>query len=188
MYEKHDVPPNYLKKWQKTLDMAAQVLDVPAALLMRVWPEQIEVLVASVGADNPYEEHEKADLGTGLYCETVMATRDQLLVPNALDDPRWRDNPDVRLNMINYLGVPLVWPDNTIFGTMCVLDSQTRNYSQPYQDLLWRLKELIEGDFRSIVGADASGQQEDAKARALETEINELLARMGETPRYPEAN
>lgn len=157
MYQNHDVPPDYLKKWQKTLNVVAEVLNVPAALVMRVWPEQIEVLVSSIGDDNPYEEHEKADLGTGLYCETVMATRQQLMVPNSLEDPEWENNPDVKLNMINYLGVPLVWPDNSIFGTMCVLDSQTRNYSKTYQELLWQLKDLIEGDFRAIVSAGDQG-------------------------------
>jgi len=188
MYQNHDVPPDYLKKWQKTLNVVAEVLNVPAALVMRVWPEQIEVLVSSIGDDNPYEEHEKADLGTGLYCETVMATRQQLMVPNALEDPEWKDNPDVKLDMINYLGVPLVWPDNSIFGTMCVLDSQTRNYSTTYQELLWQLKDLIEGDFRAIVSAGDQGAQSEEKVRALEQEINDLLTRIGQTPRYPKLN
>jgi GAF domain-containing protein len=186
MYSNHDVPLEYLKKWQKTLDVAAQVMDVPAALVMRVWPEQIEVLVSSVGDDNPYEEHEKADLGTGLYCETVMSTRQQLMVPNALEDADWKDNPDVKLNMINYLGVPLVWPDNTIFGTMCVLDSRTRHYTVAYQELLWQLKDLIESDFRAIVEAGGDEAQKATRVRQLEEEINALLVRLGQVPKYPE--
>jgi len=150
MYEKHDVPNEYLTKWQKILNVVSEILEVPAALIMRVWPEEIEVLVASIGEQNPYEEHEKAALATGLYCETVMATRKQLMVPNAIEDPAWKDNPDVKLNMVSYLGLPLIWPDNTIFGTMCVLDSKTKYYSQPHQDLLWQLKEIIERDFSII--------------------------------------
>jgi GAF domain-containing protein len=185
MYQHHDVPPDYLEKWQKTLDILAEVMEVPAALVMRVWPEQIEVLVSSAGEQNPYEEHEKADLGTGLYCETVMATRKQLLVPNALQDPHWEHNPDIKLNMINYLGVPLVWPDDTIFGTMCVLDAKTRHYSKPYQELLWQLKELIEKDFMDIV-RHGEGLQSEGKVRALQHEINILLKQHGHPPRYPE--
>ena len=64
----HPVSDDFLERWQKTLDVAAAILQVPAALIMRVWPEQIEVLVSSASDGNPYEEHEKADLGTGLYC------------------------------------------------------------------------------------------------------------------------
>ncbi len=81
----------------------AAIFDVPAGLIMRVLPSQIEVLLASNSSDNPYEIGEKANLDTGLYCETVMAERKQLVVPNALDDPHWKDNPDVALNMISYM-------------------------------------------------------------------------------------
>ena len=117
---------------------------------MRVWPEQIEVLVSSFGEDNPYEEHEKADLGTGLYCETVIASGQALQVPDALADPAWKDNPDIKLNMISYFGIPLVWPDNTIFGTLCVLDHKPRDYPDSYQQILWKLKQLIEKDFHAM--------------------------------------
>lgn len=172
MYRMHDVPTEYLSKWQATLDELSRALDVPAALLMRVWPEQIEVLVSSLGEDNPYEEHEKADLGTGLYCETVMATRDTLIVPDALSDPHWQDNPDVKLNMISYLGVPLVWPDDTIFGTMCVLDAHPRDYPAPYQSLLWRLKALIERDFRAITSQEACPPERTAE---IDQEIAALM-------------
>lgn len=157
MYQKHDVTPDLLGKWQTTINRVAAAFDVPAALLMRVWPEQIEVLLASVGDDNPYVEHEKADLGTSLYCETVMATRAALFVPDALADPDWCNNPDVRLNMICYLGVPVVWPDGSIFGTVCVLDSRRREFPQPCHELLWRVKDGIENDFRALRAAGPQG-------------------------------
>jgi len=184
MYVKHEIPHDYLERWQKTLDITAAILEVPAALIMRVWPEQIEVLVSSVSEGNPYEEHEMANLGSGLYCETVMATRGQLLVPNALEDPHWDHNPDIKLNMVNYLGVPLLWPDDSVFGTMCVLDSKTRHYSALYQSLLWQLKALIEGDFRDIQRGAALAATRDDRVAELEQEVDGLLKRLGEPPRY----
>ena len=69
---------------------------------MRVLPQEIEVLVSSQTENNPYEPGEKADLETGLYCETVMATRTPLHVPDALDDPEWDANPDIKLNMTRF--------------------------------------------------------------------------------------
>ncbi len=173
-YKKHDVPPGYLNKWQGILDRVAATIPVPAALVMRVWPEQIEVLLSSLSDGNPYEEHEKADLGTGLYCEAVMASRAPLFVANALDDPLWQDNPDVKLNMINYYGVPLVWPDESIFGTLCVLDGKTHHYGQIYRDVLWQVKTLIEADFAAIKaqGIDVLG---DARIQAMEHDIDTML-------------
>ncbi len=146
-YKMHAVEEKYLNKWQKTIDMVARLFDVPAALIMRVHSGQIEVLLSSHSAGNPYEVGEMAYLDTGLYCETVMATQAQLMVPNALQDKNWRNNPDVALGMISYLGIPLIWPDGEVFGTICVLDGKTRNFSEFYQSLLWEFKEIIELNF-----------------------------------------
>ena len=150
-YQKHHVPEGYVEKWQKTVDLIANIYDVPAALIMRVSSEEIEVLVSSFTEGNPYKPHEMAELGTGLYCETVMAEQAQLLVPNALDDPDWESNPDVKLNMIYYLGVPLIWPNGSVFGTLCVLDNKPRRHSKPYEKLLQELKGIIEGDFNKLL-------------------------------------
>lgn len=181
MYEKKDVPQEYLERWQQSADLVASAVQVPAALVMRVWPEQIEVLISSLGDDNPYEEHEKADLGTGLYCETVMATREPLLVPNALGDPAWMHNPDVKLNMISYLGVPLVWPDDTIFGTVCVLDRKTREFLPPSSQLLRGLKDLIEGDFRVICRIELEALNEQ-RLKAFEATVRQVAASNASPP------
>jgi signal transduction histidine kinase len=150
MGRQHIVPDEFLAKWQRTTNVMADIFDVPAGLIMRVWPQQIEVLLASHTPGNPYEPGEKANLSTGLYCETVMATRSLLAVPHALEDVQWDSNPDVVLNMISYLGVPLLWPDDEVFGTICVLDSKKRQYQQRYIDLLWEIKCAIEADFKII--------------------------------------
>ena len=65
-YRACEIPDGYLHKWQKTTDVMAGIFDVPAGLIMRVLPEQIEVLVSSHTEGNPYEPDEKADLNTGL--------------------------------------------------------------------------------------------------------------------------
>ena len=38
--------------------------------------------------------------------KTVIKTKDKLLVPDALADVDWKNNPDVKLNMVSYLGFP----------------------------------------------------------------------------------
>lgn len=169
----HEVPDDFLAKWQNTTNVMADIFEVPAGLIMRVLPEQIEVLVSSHTAGNPYEADEKANLNTGLYCETVMATRAMLAVPDALADPDWMNNPDVALNMISYLGVPLVWPDDTVFGTICVLDSKHRSFDQKYADLLWEIKKGIESDFKVIL------QQE--RLITSNAELRDALERLSKT-------
>jgi signal transduction histidine kinase/CheY-like chemotaxis protein len=160
-----DVPEVLLPRWQQTIDLMARIYEVPAGLIMRVHTEQIEVFLASHSQGNPYEMGERADLQTGLYCETVMAQRNQLYVPNALEDPLWDHNPDIDLGMTCYLGVPLCWPDDKIFGTICVLDSRIRHYSRDYQELIWQFKEIIEGDLRLLAELHKR-QQVEAELRA----------------------
>jgi two-component system, sensor histidine kinase and response regulator len=145
-----NIPDHFLSKWQATINVMASLFNVPAGLMMRVLPEQIEVLLASETSGNPYEHSEKANLGTGLYCETVMATRDLLHVSNALEDEHWKNNPDIALNMISYLGVPLLWDEEVVFGTICVLDDKKRRYQKKYFNLIWEIKKGIESDFKII--------------------------------------
>ena len=176
----HEVPNDFLAKWQNTTDVMADIFDVPAGLIMRVLPEQIEVLVSSHTAGNPYEADEKANLNTGLYCETVMATRGMLHVPDALADPHWANNPDVALNMVSYLGVPLLWPDDTVFGTICVLDSKHREFEQKYTRLLWEIKKSIEADFQVIMQQErliaSNAELRDALERLMRTQRDLLRA------------
>jgi hypothetical protein len=63
---------------QITADLLAEIAGAPAALIMRVHAHEIEVFVASHSPSNVYHPGEKAQLNTGLYCETVMSTQSKL--------------------------------------------------------------------------------------------------------------
>jgi GAF domain-containing protein len=118
------LPSEVSQKWQEIVDLLANILHVPAALVMKVEPPSIRVLVSSKSNGNPYQKDEVAALNTGLYCETVMKTRQSLLVSDARADEDWKSNPDVKVGMVSYLGFPITWPDGKIFGTICVLDTK----------------------------------------------------------------
>src|SRR5262249_39724310 len=66
------VPSEIIHKWQEVVDLLAEIMSVPSALIMRVDPPNIKVFVSSESQGNPYEPDELAPLNTGLYCETVM--------------------------------------------------------------------------------------------------------------------
>lgn len=103
---KPEISEEVLGKWQHTVDLMAMAVGVPTGLIMKVHSSEIEVFVSSATEGNPYEKGERANLGTGLYCETVMTRRAQLLVPDARQDPQWAHNPDIELGMVSYLGLP----------------------------------------------------------------------------------
>ncbi len=139
------VPEELVQEWQGIVDIMAAIIDVPAGLIMKVEPPGIEVFRASVSSGNPYKVGQKEHLrDSGLYCEWVVNNRAKLLVANALKDPEWDKNPDIKLGMISYLGFPLLWPDGQVFGTICVLDLKENGYSRTYEGLMLQFKELVE--------------------------------------------
>ena len=129
----------------------AELIGIPAALIMRLVESDIEVFISSQSDGNPYRfgDHEHF-FGSGLYCETVINTNDKLRIPNALADEKWKNNPDVKLNMISYLGFPILLPDGNPFGTICVLDNKENAYSETYENLIKNFREIIQSQLELI--------------------------------------
>ncbi|WP_437924030.1 ATP-binding protein [Sorangium sp. So ce291] len=176
-----DIPTDIARKWQEMTDLLAEILRVPAALIMRIEPPEIVVCVSSKSKGNPYEPNERARLDTGLYCETVMKTRMPLLITDALKDELWRSSPDVKLGMISYLGFPITWPTGDIFGTICVLDDRTNHYSKTYQTLIAQYRDVIEVDLKSIFAFDARLAEEARAKERLEQHVAERTAELSRT-------
>jgi PAS domain S-box-containing protein len=148
--QRPEITEDILAKWQHIVDLMANIIQVPAGLIMRVHTSEIEVFVTSATPDNPYKRGDREHLNIGLYCETVMEQRAELLVPDALKDPNWDHNPDIKLNMISYLGYPIRWPDEDMFGTICILDNKANPYSKLYRDLMQQFQSIVETDLRLL--------------------------------------
>lgn len=149
--EPFDVDEPTLRKWQELANTLAEIAGVPAGLIMRVsWPE-IEVFVSSHTEGISYNPGDSEHLpGSGLYCETVIKSKDKLIVPDATSDPEWDQNPDIKLNMISYLGFPILLPNGQVFGTICVLDDNPNSYSSAIEKLMRQLRELVESHLSLI--------------------------------------
>ena len=75
------VPEGLLQEWQSIVDLLARIMNVPAALIMRVTEDDIEVFVSSHTEKNPYKVGDKEYLqGSGLYCETVINKQAKLVL------------------------------------------------------------------------------------------------------------
>lgn len=139
------VPAKLLREWQSVVDLIVRLTDAKVGLVMQVVGEKIAVLVSSQTADNPYHVGESEHLqDSGLYCETVIRQSAPLLVPDALKDPLWDQNPDLKHGLVAYLGFPICFPDGRILGTLCVLDEKENNFSEDIIALMSKMKELIE--------------------------------------------
>ena len=170
------IPKDVLAKWQAIVDTMSALMDIPSGLVMRIVGDQIEVLVSSQGESNPYMVGSCEHLfGSGLYCETVIRSGNRLLVPNAVVDPVWDKNPDIKLDMVSYLGLPIVWPDQTPFGTICVLDKKANGYDETYEKLIRHFRDLIEHHLSLILQEREHEAQiiSDRQTHARELRISE---------------
>ena len=161
-----DIPSDMKVGWQNIVDLLANITHVPAALIMRVHPSSIEVFSTSKSNGNPYKVGDSEELGHGLYCETVMKSNSRLVVPDATKDPAWENNPDVELGMISYCGIPLLWPNGEVFGTICILDSKENHYTPTYIQLLESFKLSIESQLQTLYqNAKLSKLNKELKSR-----------------------
>ncbi len=149
-----------VSEWQSVVDLMAKIIDVPAGLVMRLVDDDIEVFVSSRTEDNPYKPGDKEYFcESGLYCERVITSRKKLLIPDALADPVWKNNPDVKLGMISYLGYPLLYPDGKPFGTICVLDNKPNAYSSLYEGFVARMQSIIQHELSMIYANRTLGDE-----------------------------
>lgn len=145
------IPAQTVADWQRLVDTMAALMGVPAGLIMRLDGRDIEVFLSSQTQGNPYHPGDREHFrDSGLYCETVIKRDGLLIVPNALEDPEWENNPDVKLNMISYCGLPIKLPDGNHFGTICALDSKTNHYNKTYLNLLEQFRNLIQNHLEQI--------------------------------------
>lgn len=83
------------------------------------------------------------------FCGHAVAAREMLVVPDALADERFADNPDVAGNsrLRFYAGVPL-FVEQRCVGTLCVLDTNPRQLSRDQMDLLKEIAGMVESELQ----------------------------------------
>ena len=151
-FDRQKLAGDVLKEWQSLLDMAAEILGVPAGLITRLDGDEIEILLSSRTEGNPYPAEYVTQYPDSVwYCEHTLKSRALNLIPNALLNPDWKDNPAaVDLHMVSYMGVPIERPDGGEFGTVCFIDSKENAHNDLHIKLIHQIKRMIELSLRIV--------------------------------------
>lgn len=159
-----DTPPD------PTLDaitrVAGQVAGTPISLVSLVDAER-QWFKAKCGLEVDQTDRSVA------FCDFVVRDRETLVVPDARDDDRFKDNPLVtgEPHVRFYAGVPLSGPDGSIIGTLCVIDHEPRSLTE---EQLGQLHDLADVAMQQIVSLkqaielERSGRQLRATNETLE--------------------
>ena len=156
-----------IAKWQRIVNLIARVANVPASLVMRTHEPYHSVFVSSFSDGNPYTPGCRFTLNEKLYCYGVLRNDGELTVEDATCDPEWVDNDDMEHGMRFYIGYPLKWPDGSIFGTICVLDTRRNKRALLFREGLQEFARVIEADLELLTEID--------RRAALETELQATL-------------
>lgn len=172
------IPPDILQKWQRVADLVANIMHVPSGVLCKLEPPyytHYRIVASSDTQGNPFPIDDTFSMDMGTFCEEVIQSRQLLLVVDARGEDRWRLAPELNVGMVSYLGVPIVWPDGRMFGTICVLDNKGNRYSEPYQELLIHCRDVIEADLHTLLRLDAELDDQKAHLKELFTRTPEAI-------------
>jgi diguanylate cyclase (GGDEF)-like protein/PAS domain S-box-containing protein len=120
------------------VQLASYICQTPFAAISLV-DENRQWFKAIVGADVKETPRDIA------FCAHTILTPDPMVIPNALEDERFFDNPVVvdLLKLRFYAGVPLVTPSGFRLGTLCVFDQKPRQLTQEQLDAIKTLAESV---------------------------------------------
>jgi GAF domain-containing protein len=159
--------------------LAARLVDAPAALVSMLTDER-QFFTSTVGFDGPAVDAGSVPLSRTI-CRHVVSSGTPLVVADAREDPRLRGNPGVVENgIIAYLGVPLVDAAEHTLGTLCVIDSRPRQWSDAEVETVRELARtvmstiVLRASARASVRAAARGQ--DSGATGEQVEAREVRA------------
>ncbi|WP_162823837.1 GAF domain-containing protein [Lysobacter sp. TY2-98] len=118
--------------------IAARICDAPVATMSLIDRDR-QWFKSRVGIESTETSREVA------FCDHAVREPQLLMeVPDAMHDPRFRDNPEVTggIGIRFYAGMPLVTPNGTAVGTVCVIDRRPRELDEGQRDALAALARI----------------------------------------------
>jgi signal transduction histidine kinase len=156
-YDVLDTPPE--EQFERIVRLAARWFDVPISLVTllsenRLW------FKACKGLDRCETSREVSFCKHNIYDEEV------LVVEDATQDPRFRDNPMVTgpPGIRFYAGAPLIAPGGHVVGSLCVVDTEPRDAGSMNFDALKDMAAIVVDELE----LRASNEKLEARRRQVQ--------------------
>ncbi|WP_405404372.1 ATP-binding protein [Paracoccus sp. Ld10] len=99
------------------------------------------------------------------FCQTVRKTSELIIFNKASTDPRYHDHPiAAAFGIVSYASVPIFRADGSFFGTLCAIDTETKDVSNTRSVAMLKM-------FAEIIGGTLdTAERLDAQERVIEQE------------------
>lgn len=164
--------------FDRIVRLAQRLFDVPISL------------ISFVDRDRQWFKAQAGWLGTETpraqaLCSIAVASRQTLIIPDALQDPRFEANPLVQQEggIRFYAGAPLITAEGFALGTICVVDTAPRPALTPDQEAI--LTDLAAAVMSELeLRRELAGKQRAMRRSALREAILTIVA---EAPNFQTA-
>ncbi|MEQ1857251.1 MAG: sensor domain-containing diguanylate cyclase [Longimicrobiales bacterium] len=138
-----DTPPE--ERFDRLTRVARRLFDTPIALMSLVDADR-QWFKSRPGLDFPETPREHS------FCAHAILGEGVFVVPDALEDDRFRDSPLVTSfpEIRFYAGCPVRGPDGSALGTLCVIDHEPRDIDNDDVDALKDLAGMAEQELKTL--------------------------------------
>lgn len=117
------------ESFDRLTELAAQFINAPVALVSLIDADR-QFFKSCLGLPEPWLSRRETPLSHS-FCQYNRIASHPLLVEDARSHPLFKNNPAINeLNVIAYLGIPLVTSDGYVLGSFCVIDSKPRHWDE----------------------------------------------------------
>ncbi len=164
-----DTPPE--ERFDRLTRLARRLFGVPIALVSLV-DENRQWFKSCVGLNGRETTRETS------FCGHAILGDDIFLIPDALQDARFHDNPLVTgaPHVRFYAGCPLTVPVGSKVGTLCLIDTEPRDLSAEDLDLLRDLARIAEQELAAVLLASVDELTGVANRRGFEALARHALS------------
>ncbi|MBB4265245.1 GAF domain-containing sensor histidine kinase [Roseospira visakhapatnamensis] len=138
-----------LDDWRDSLDLLAEACAVGLCVVTQLHPLTVDIVASTADPGTPFAAGRNLPRTGTLPCEIVGATRQPASIPDTREDPAWADAPAPYRDWRAYHGVPLLWPDGTPFGTLCLFHDTPGPLADLGRRLVDRFRTMFETDLRT---------------------------------------
>jgi len=146
-------PPEELdfEKWQRLVNLMAKLYNATSGVVVQFRQETFNVVATSNNPDNFLKVNSNWPWDMKSFCRKIIETNDKLYVNNAKASDEWSCAPPVAEGPVrSYLGYPLYWPDGSLFGSFCVIDTKPTEYPYSLIEMLEQLKLIVESELKHV--------------------------------------